>query len=121
MKKALIIGGGFAGCAAAHQLELIGNWEVTLIEKNKYLGAGVRTHWYGGHPFTFGPRHFLTDYEEVYVYFNNIIPLRDLNHRYVTYVESDQNFYDFPIHHDDIQIMPDKDKINQEIEVSMYR
>ena len=40
MKKALIIGGGIAGCAATHQLILMGEWEVTLVEKNPYLGAG---------------------------------------------------------------------------------
>ena len=48
MKKALIIGGGFAGCAASHQLALKGGWEVTIIEKLSYLGAGVRTSWYRG-------------------------------------------------------------------------
>ena len=34
LKKALIIGGGFAGCAAAHQLELLGGYEVTLVESS---------------------------------------------------------------------------------------
>ena len=58
VKKALVIGGGFAGCAAAHVLELQGGWDVTLVEQNSFLGAGVRTQWYGGHPYTFGPRHF---------------------------------------------------------------
>ena len=32
MKNALIIGGGFGGCSAAHQLELKGGWDVTLVE-----------------------------------------------------------------------------------------
>ena len=58
MKKALIIGGGMAGCSMSHLLQLLGGWDVTLIEKNNFLGAGVRTSWYGGHPFTYGPRHF---------------------------------------------------------------
>ena len=43
MKTALVIGGGFAGCAAAHQLALMGGWDVTLVEALPYLGAGVRT------------------------------------------------------------------------------
>ena len=67
MKKALIIGGGFVGCAAAHVLELQGGWDVTLVEKNSVLGAGVRTQWYGGHPYTFGPRHFLTQNEGLFL------------------------------------------------------
>ena len=45
MKKALIIGGGFAGCAAAHQIQLIGGWDVTLVERAPFLGGGVKTHW----------------------------------------------------------------------------
>ena len=31
MKKAVIIGGGFAGCAMSHQLNLIGGWDVKLL------------------------------------------------------------------------------------------
>ena len=50
MKKVLIIGGGFAGCASAHQFQFLRNWEVTLVERSPFLGAGVRTMWHGGHP-----------------------------------------------------------------------
>ncbi len=115
-KTALIIGGGFAGCAAAHQLALMGGWKVTLVEKQSELGAGVRTRWYGGHPFTFGPRHFLTPWEHVYGFLNEYLPLRLLKHEFITYVESDQEFYNFPIHRDDIDGMPDREKIDNELE-----
>ena len=67
-KSALIIGGGFGGCSTAHQLEMQGGWDVTLVEKEGFLGAGNKTRWYGGHPYTFGPRHFLTPYENVFNY-----------------------------------------------------
>ena len=60
MKTALVIGGGFAGCSAAHLLTLQGGWDITLVEAAPFLGGGCRTMWYGGHPYTFGPRHFLT-------------------------------------------------------------
>jgi len=50
VKTALVIGGGFAGCAAAHQLQLMGGWDVTVVERAPFLGAGVRTRYYGGHP-----------------------------------------------------------------------
>jgi len=115
MKKALVIGGGIAGCAAAHQLELLGGWDVTIVEAAAYLGAGVRTHWYGGHPYTFGPRHFLTQNQEVYNYMNAILPLRSCSeHEFKTYVERDDAFYNYPIHEDDIAIMPDLEKIKKE-------
>ena len=64
MKKALIIGAGPAGCAAAHLLTIKGGWEISIVEKSKISGAGARTFVYGGHPFTFGPRHFLTENEK---------------------------------------------------------
>jgi UDP-galactopyranose mutase len=114
-KTALIIGGGFAGCASAHMLSKQGGWDVTLIESNAYLGAGVRTHWYGGHPYTFGPRHFLTQNDAIFDYLNNVVPLRKLEHEFVTYVEPDNAFYNYPIHKDDIKRMPDRDKIRDEI------
>jgi len=116
MKKALIIGGGFAGCAAAHQLALQGGWEVTLVERSAHLGAGVRTRWYGGHPYTFGPRHFLTPHRHVFDFLHKYVPLRLCSeHQALTYVERDGAFYNFPIHVDDIARMPDADKIRQEI------
>jgi len=123
-KSALIIGGGFAGCCSAHQLELLGGWDVTLIESNSYLGAGNKTRWYGGHPYTFGPRHFLTQYEDVYSYLNSIIPLRLCpEHEFLSYVEEDCRFYNYPINMEDVRTMPDYPTISKEltaIETSNY-
>jgi UDP-galactopyranose mutase len=116
MKTALVIGGGFAGCASVHQLLMMGGWDVTLVEGLPYLGAGVRTSWYGGHPYTFGPRHFLTQNEQVYNYLDRLCPLRRcLDHEFWTYIEPDNAFYGFPIHRDDIGRMPDHDAIEQQL------
>jgi UDP-galactopyranose mutase len=115
MKRALIIGGGVAGCAAAHQLALMGGWDVVIVEAAPFLGAGVRTFWHGGHPYTFGPRHFLTQNQAVYDYMNSICPLRSCaDHQFITYVERDNAFYNYPIHEDDIARMPDRDRIAAE-------
>jgi len=120
MKKALIIGGGAAGCTAAHQLELAGGWDVLLVEAAPYLGAGVRTYWFGGHPYTFGPRHFLTQNKVVYDYMDSICPLRSCeDHQFITYVERDNSFYNYPIHEDDIARMPDVAKITAERTVAV--
>lgn len=116
MKKALIIGGGFAGCAAAHQLTLMGGWSVTLVEAAPFLGAGNRTQWYGGHPYTFGPRHFLTRNEAVFRYLDDMLPIRRCqDHEFITYVEQDNAFYNFPIHRDDVARMPDKLQVEKEL------
>jgi UDP-galactopyranose mutase len=117
VKTALIIGGGFAGCAAAHQLALMGGWDVTLVEAQPFLGAGVRTRYYGGHPYTFGPRHFLTPMEHVYAYLAKYLPLRSCNdHEFLTYIEPDAEFYHYPIHRDDIPRMPEAAKIDEELD-----
>lgn len=115
MKTALIIGGGFAGCAAAHQFALKGGWDVTLVESAPFLGAGVRTQFYGGHPYTFGPRHFLTRNEKVYAFLDKYLPLRACEHVFLTYVEGDGEFYNYPIHRDDIPRMPEAERIQTEL------
>jgi len=116
IKKVLIIGGGFAGCATAHELSKLDNLDVTLVEKSPYLGAGVRTFFYGGHPYTFGPRHFLTRNKEVYNYLNKIVPLRSCSeHEFLTYVEQDNQFYNYPLNVLDVEKMPDKEKIKKQL------
>lgn len=115
-KKILIIGGGFAGAAAARLVSEIKNTKVTLAEKSSTLGAGVRTNFYGGHPYTFGPRHFLTHNKKVYDYLNKIVPMRNCgDHQFITYVEQDDQFYNYPLHVNDLEKMPDKKKINKEL------
>jgi len=115
-KKVLIIGGGFAGCTMAHQFALKGGYDVTIIERAPFTGNGVRTFFYGGHPYTFGPRHFLTQKEHTFTFLNKYVPLRRCNeHEFITYVESDGQFYTYPIHVDDIPRMPEKDAIRQQL------
>lgn len=119
MKKALVVGGGFGGCAAAHQLSLRGGWNIDLVEAASFLGGGCKTFYQGGHPYTFGPRHFLTDMEHTFEYLNSIIPMRSCNeHRFWTYVEQDQEFYHYPIHMEEIKNMPDADKISNEMKLA---
>jgi len=116
LKKVLIIGGGFSGCAAAHQLSLQGGWDVTLVEAAPFLGAGVKTRYLGGHPYTFGPRHFLTPWDHVFQYLNTYCPMRRCaEHQFLTYVESDKNFYGYPIHRDDLPTMPEAKAIRDEL------
>lgn len=118
MTRVLIIGGGFAGCITAQMLtEKYGKkMDITLLEQAPHLGGGCRTFWYGGHPWTLGPRHFLTQKEPVFEFLNKHCPLKTYQgHEFLTYVERDQNFYHFPIHRDEVDAMPDADRIHQEL------
>ena len=117
VKKVLILGGGFAGCAVAMMLAGRSGYEVTLLDSGGNLGAGVRTFFRGGHPYTFGPRHFLTQNQKAFDYLNAIVPMRlCAEHEFRTYIEDDEKFYSYPIHYDDIAGMPDAGKIYNEIE-----
>ena len=112
MRDIVIIGGGFAGCSSAEMLSNLKNTKVTIIEKSNFLGAGVRTFFYGGHPYTYGPRHFITKNFETYKYLNKFVKLRNVNyHEFKCYVESEDNFYNYPISLEDIKNMKEKKKI----------
>ena len=113
--KVIILGGGVTGCTAARELTQKG-YEVILIEKNSYLGGGCHTFFWGGHPYTEGPRPLHVSNEKIYHYINDIVPLRDFPLFLDTYIEKDQNFYSYPIHWDDIQTMPDKKQILKELD-----
>ncbi len=116
MKKILIIGGGFGGCACAHTLSMLEKFDITLVERSGELGAGVRTNFWGGHPYTFGPRHFLTKDKKLYDFLDKYIPLRDCSdHKYLSYAEKDDNFYSMPLSYDDVETMPDKETIYKEM------
>ena len=114
-KKVAIIGAGTAGCAAAYQFEKLGGWDIQIFEGSGVIGAGVRTEFKGGHPYTFGPRHFLTKNEKVFEYLNQIVPMRKLEHRFLTYLDEEADFFNYPINAADIPRMTQANKINLEL------
>lgn len=115
MKKVLILGGGPAGCAAAHQLKINGGYDVLIVEKSSVLGGGCKTLTMGGHPYTFGPRHFITDKTYLFDFLNKYVPMRSCaEHEFKTYVENDDDFYSYPITEKDISRMPDFNKITEQ-------
>ena len=114
MKKALIVGAGFSGCTTAMLLRKKG-WSVTVIEKETFIGGGCRTFFHGGHPFTYGPRHFLSPYKEAFDFLNKFVPLRLIKKINYTFIEGDSAFYTYPIHQDDIKKMPESKDIEKEL------
>lgn len=112
--KALILGGGFAGTTTAHLLRREG-WDVTLVEREPHLGGGCRTFFYGGHPFTYGPRVYYGYSTKVWDWVNRFIPMRRFPFELRTYVEEDARFYSYPVHADDLPLMPDYNVIAAEL------
>ena len=124
LKKLLIIGGGFGGCTIVHEYSKKHDWEITVVEPNSEFGGGVRTRFKSGHPYTFGPRHFLTQKEYVFEYLSNHLNMRLCSeHQFISFVGDDNNFYNYPIHYDDIKRMSDSSKIYNEIDSleAMYK
>jgi UDP-galactopyranose mutase len=114
MKKALILGAGFAGCTIAYLLNKKG-WDCTIIEKENFIGGGCRTFFYGGHPYTKGPRPYYGYSEKVFKWLDSFVKIRRFPHYLLSYVEEDRRFYSYPIHEDDIKIMKNKEQIYKEL------
>jgi UDP-galactopyranose mutase len=114
LKKAVIIGAGISGCMPAMLLQEKG-WAVTVIDKAGFTGGGLRTFFHGGHPYTFGPRHFLSPYPEAFEFLNKYVPMRHINKINYTFMESEGTFHTYPIHEDDIDKIPESEKIRQEL------
>lgn len=115
-KKILILGGGVAGCSAAYFLKKK-NYQVTILEKNGYVGGTARTHYYAGHPYEFGPHIWFWPHDDI----NDVVRELTRNELYYitrplrSFVEKDRLFYRYPLHFDDISSMPDKDVILKQL------
>ncbi|MBI4994113.1 FAD-dependent oxidoreductase [Candidatus Peregrinibacteria bacterium] len=116
MAKILILGAGFSGVTTAYLLSKKGH-KVTVLEGSDHPGDGVWTKFYGGHPYTFGPRIFYTWDKEVFEHIEKFVKLRKFYTRTWTYVEKDKKLYHYPIQKKDIKMMPDSEKIIRELAV----
>ena len=114
-KTALVIGAGMAGATSAYLLNKEG-FQVTVVEADSLAGAGVRTRWYGGHPYTFGPRVFFSREDDVIRQLTSLIKIREYYTRTWTYVAQDGQLYHYPITDIDLPLMPDYATIKQELD-----
>jgi len=112
--KALVIGGGVAGCTVSHRLKEEG-WDVTILEKNDGVGGMSRTYFYNGHPYEFGPHVWFwpKDREN-----DLILKLADGGMHEVDrklYTFTGEGFYRYPVHANDISTMPNSKNIWDEL------
>jgi UDP-galactopyranose mutase len=118
-KKILILGGGVAGSSMAYYLTERG-YDVTLVEKNSRVGGLARTCHYSGHPYEFGPHIWFwpggkDDPVNATIVELTADELFYIDRRLFTYVEPDRRKYRYPVHYDDIEQMPERDRILQEL------
>ena len=116
--KALILGGGFAGCTTAHLLKREG-WDVTLLEKEPHLGGGCRTFFHAGHPYTNGPRLYYGYSEKVFQWVNGIVPIRRFPFELKTLahepVDAERRFWTYPPHELDFAHYPRAAAVQREL------
>ena len=116
--KALILGGGFAGCTTAYLLKREG-WDVTLIEREAHLGGGCRTFFHAGHPFTYGPRLYYGYSAKVFEWMNRFVPIRRFPFELKTLahepVDADRRFWTYPPHELDLAAYPRAEQIAGEL------
>ncbi len=117
-KSAAIIGGGFSGCSYAYFLVKNG-WDVTIIEKSNLIGGGVKTFFHGGHPFTYGPRHFIAPESSMpaFEFLEKVIPMRHIKKINYSYQEPDDVFTTYPLHQDDIGKLSCSSQIFEELKL----
>lgn len=117
-KSAAIIGGGFSGCSYAYFLVKNG-WDVTIIEKSNIIGGGVKTFFHGGHPFTYGPRHFIAPESSMpaFEFLEKVVPMRHIKKINYSYQEPDDVFTTYPLHQDDIDKLSSSSQIFEELKL----
>ncbi len=117
MKKALIIGSGFTGCMFAMMLKKK-NWDVTVFDNASLVGGGVRTFYHGGHPFTYGPRHFIGPESNMkaFEFLNKIVPMRHIKKMNYSYQQQEDMFASYPMHLDDVKNFKNSGDIFKELD-----
>jgi protoporphyrinogen oxidase len=97
--KYLILGAGMTGCAAARLLQMRGEEDIILLERNEEAGGLCRTKRIGSHVLDIGGGHFLcTRYQEVYDFIFSHIPETEFNRfQRVSKVQVDGEIIDYPI------------------------
>tara|TARA_B100001057_G_scaffold382001_1_gene387963 strand:- start:352 stop:1464 length:1113 start_codon:yes stop_codon:yes gene_type:complete len=116
MKKAIVIGAGFTGCMFAMMLKEK-NWSVKVFDKSNLTGGGVRTFYHGGHPFTYGPRHFIGPESSIkaFEFLDKIVPMRHLKKMNLSYQQKDDFFANYPIFEEDLKKLSDSEQIFNEL------
>ena len=117
--RILVLGGGVAGSSIAYYLTDKG-YDVTLIEKNSRVGGLARTCYYGGHPYEFGPHIWFWPGGKDAPINKTIVQLTNdelfyIDRRLFTYVEPDRRKYRYPVHHQDVALMPERERIEREL------
>ena len=75
-KKVVIIGAGPAGLSTAYELSQSGDFDITVLELEKFVGGISRTAYHNGNRMDVGGHRFFTKVERVSDLWHEIMPLQ---------------------------------------------
>ena len=94
-KKIIILGAGITGLVAAYYFSLDKNFEVTLIEKNKYVGGTAMAFKHKEFILDYGPHKLYTILPGIIEEIKKVTPLLKIKKQNSIYLKN--NFFDFPL------------------------
>lgn len=92
-KKVVILGAGITGLASAYYLSK--NFDVTVIEKENFLGGSAASFQYDGFALDLGPHKIYTELPGILDEMQKICPLIRVKKKNSIYLKN--NYYDFPL------------------------
>ena len=112
--KVLIIGGGFAGCASAEILSHMKNAKINIVEKVNFWELELELFFMVDILYIWSKTLSNSKKKEAYNYIKKFLKFHNCNnHQFISYVEKDNQWYNYPINTKDIERMPDKKKLKK--------
>jgi len=94
-KKIVIIGAGITGLVTAYYFSQDKNFEVILIEKEKYIGGTAFSFEHNGFILDYGPHKIYTELSGIIEEISKITPLLKIKKKNSIYLKN--NLFDFPL------------------------
>lgn len=94
-KKIIILGAGITGLVTAYYFSLDKDFEVTLIEKNKYVGGTSIAFDHKGFILDYGPHKLYTELPGIMEEISRVTPILKVKKKNSIYLKD--NFHDFPL------------------------
>jgi protoporphyrinogen oxidase len=94
-KKIIILGAGITGLVSAYYFSQNKNFDVTLIEKQNFIGGTARGFEHKEFILDYGPHKLYTELPNIMNEIKQVIPLLKIKKKNSIYLKN--NFFDFPL------------------------
>ena len=94
-KKIVVLGAGITGLVTAYYFSQNKNFEVILVERQKYVGGTAYSFDYKGFTLDYGPHKIYTEIPGIINEIQKVTPLLKIKKENSIYLKD--NFFDFPL------------------------